>query len=169
MAPLVLGRTRYFFGIHEIEDVGERIALAGQIGAAQGDGDDLRAAGGQGVAHQFRRGELAGADEEPRMELPSGNEQRCAKRKHREEDTVPPVGVQSIKCGCCICRRRKEEAQLFWSAAACRRFRKAGPSFPHSKRLPEQCRTKIFTIVVGQSCRSALNSWAARQRPFASS
>ena len=26
------------------------------------------------------------------------------------------------------------------------------------------CRTEIFTIVVGQSCRSALNSRAARQR-----
>jgi hypothetical protein len=24
--------------------------------------------------------------------------------------------------------------------------------------------TKIFAIVVGQSCRSALNSWAAQQR-----
>jgi hypothetical protein len=25
------------------------------------------------------------------------------------------------------------------------------------------CRTKTFTFLVGQSCRSALNSWAAQQ------
>jgi hypothetical protein len=26
------------------------------------------------------------------------------------------------------------------------------------------CETKFFTCLVGQSCRSALNSWAAQQR-----
>jgi hypothetical protein len=26
------------------------------------------------------------------------------------------------------------------------------------------CETEFFTFLVGQSCRSALNSWAARQR-----
>jgi hypothetical protein len=62
IAPLVLGSRRYFLRVNEFEDVGEGILLAGQIGAAQGDGDDFRAAGGEGVAHGFRGGEFAGAE-----------------------------------------------------------------------------------------------------------
>ena len=53
----------------------ERIALATQIGAAQGDGDHFRAAGVKGVAHRFRRREFSRAHDEPRPESPPGDGQ----------------------------------------------------------------------------------------------
>ena len=73
-----VGQQQIFFRVNEFQDVGERIALAAQIGAAQGDGDQFRAAGGQRVAHGFRRREFARAQDEARPERPSGNDQRLS-------------------------------------------------------------------------------------------
>ena len=85
------GQAEGFFGVHraagigqkevairidEFEDVGERVFLSGEISATKGDGNDLSAASSEGFAHRFGRGELAGADEESRLELASGNGQR---------------------------------------------------------------------------------------------
>ena len=50
-----VGQEQIFFRINEFEDVRKRIFLAAQIRAAQGDGDHFRAAGGERIAHGFRR------------------------------------------------------------------------------------------------------------------
>ena len=71
-----VGQQEIFFGIDEIEDVGERVAGAAEVGAVEGDGDDLRAACFEGVAHEFVRGELAGAEEEARREGAPGDDER---------------------------------------------------------------------------------------------
>jgi len=77
-----VGQQQKFFWINEFQDVGERIALAGQIGAAEGDGDHFRAAGGKSVAHGFRRRKFSGAHDEPRPENPPGDDQWLAGRRH---------------------------------------------------------------------------------------
>jgi hypothetical protein len=59
-----VGEQEVFFRIDEIKNVGERIAGAAQVGPAQRDGDNLRAAGLERVAHEFVRAELARAEEE---------------------------------------------------------------------------------------------------------
>jgi SAM-dependent methyltransferase len=59
-----VGEKEVLFRIDEIKNVGERIAGAAQVGPAQCDGDDLRAAGLERVAHELVRGKLACAEEE---------------------------------------------------------------------------------------------------------
>ncbi len=71
-----VGEEEVFLGIDKFEDVGKGIALAGEVGAAQGDGDHFGAAGGQGVAHGFGRGKFARAQDEAGTKLAAGNHQR---------------------------------------------------------------------------------------------
>ena len=50
-----VGQKQIFFRVNEFQDVRERVFLAAQVRAAQGDGDHFRAAGGERIAHGFRR------------------------------------------------------------------------------------------------------------------
>ncbi len=63
-----IGQHQVFLGVDEIQDVGERVFFTRQIGAAQGDGDNLSPAGGQRVAHPLRRAEFAGSHQQTRAE-----------------------------------------------------------------------------------------------------
>ncbi len=60
-----IGQEEIFLGIDEIEDIGVGIVLAGEIGAAQGHRDDLRAAGLEALGHRLVGGKLARAHEQP--------------------------------------------------------------------------------------------------------
>ena len=87
-----VGEEEIFFRIDEIEDVGERIIAAAEIGAPQGHGDNFRAAGGQRIAHEFIRGELAGAEKEARFEGAPGDDQRLT---HGTGDAAGAAGSPS--------------------------------------------------------------------------
>ena len=83
------GEADGFFGVHgaagvgeeedvggdEVEYVGEGIALAGEIGATEGDGDDFGAGGDDGVAHEFTGGEFSGAEHESGLEGAAGDDE----------------------------------------------------------------------------------------------
>ena len=58
-----VGEDKVFFRVDEVEDVGVGVVLAGEVGAAEGDGDDFGAAGFEALGHGLVGGELAGADE----------------------------------------------------------------------------------------------------------
>ena len=64
-----VGQQQIFFRVNEFQDVRERVVLAAQIGAAQGDGDHFRAAGVERVAHGFGRRKLARAQDQARAEV----------------------------------------------------------------------------------------------------
>jgi hypothetical protein len=64
-----VGQEQVFFRVDEFEDVGVGVAGAAEVGAAQGDGDDLRAAGGERVAHGFVGREFPGAEEQAGMKV----------------------------------------------------------------------------------------------------
>ena len=59
-----VGQDQVSGRVDELEDVGEGIACAGEVGAAEGDGDDLGAACVEGVAHGLGGWKLAGAEEQ---------------------------------------------------------------------------------------------------------
>ncbi len=73
-----VGQEQIFFGVNEFQNVRERIVFAAQIGTAQGDGDHFRAAGGERVAHGFRRRKFSRAHDQARAELPPGDDQWLA-------------------------------------------------------------------------------------------
>ena len=56
-----VGQQQKFFRVNEFKDVGERVFLPAQIGAAQGYGHEFRAAGFEGIAHRFGRGKFSRA------------------------------------------------------------------------------------------------------------
>jgi len=70
-----VGQQDVALGVQEVQDVPP--ALVQQALAADGDGDDLAAALGQGVAHQFKCGVLAGAHEQPAGELERPDSNAC--------------------------------------------------------------------------------------------
>ena len=63
-----VGQRQIFLRVNGLQDVRERVLLPAQIGAAEGDGDQFRAAGGERVAHGFRRREFARAKNQARPE-----------------------------------------------------------------------------------------------------
>ena len=71
-----VGQEEILFGIDEFEDIGERVFFAGEISAAEGDGDHFGAGGVEGVAHGFGRGKFAGSQDEAGTEDSSGDNQR---------------------------------------------------------------------------------------------
>ncbi len=70
-----VGEDEVAFGFEKFEDVGERVFLAGEVGAFEGDGDEAGLGGGEGVAHGFVAGEFSGADEEAGVEGAAGDDQ----------------------------------------------------------------------------------------------
>ena len=68
-----VGQEEVFVRIDEIKNVGERIMLPAEVGAAQGNCHDLRTAGGKGIAHDFVGRKFPRADQETRGELASCN------------------------------------------------------------------------------------------------
>ena len=75
VGPAGVGEEEVFRRVDELEDVGKGISLAAQIGPTERHGDDLRAAGRQGLAHHLAGGEFPGSQEEPRGKLTAGNDQ----------------------------------------------------------------------------------------------
>ena len=78
-----VGQHQIFFRINKLQNVGERILPAGQVGAAQRHRDQPGAAGGEGVAHRFWGREFARAQDEPRTKSPPRNDQVMIARRHR--------------------------------------------------------------------------------------
>ena len=79
-----VGQEEVALRVDEIENVGERIAPAGKIGAAQRDRDELRPARFERVAHQFVGGKLAGANEQSRSEFAIGDFEFRRFIRHRD-------------------------------------------------------------------------------------
>ena len=77
-----VGQEEVTLGVDEFENVREGILLSAQVGAAQGDGDQFRAAGGQGVAHRLGGSEFARPDQQAGAEFTSGDNQRVAGSLH---------------------------------------------------------------------------------------
>ena len=71
--PAGVREEEVFFRVDEFEDVRVGIALAGEIGAAEGHGDDPGAAGGEGIPHGFIGRKLTGAEEETGVEIAAGD------------------------------------------------------------------------------------------------
>ena len=83
------GEADGFFGVHgtagvgeeenvggdEVEDIGEGVALAGEIGATEGDCDDFGAGRDDGVAHEVTGGEFSGAEHESGLEGAAGDDE----------------------------------------------------------------------------------------------
>jgi hypothetical protein len=68
-----VGQKEVAFRIDEIENVGERIAPTGKIGAPQRDRDELSPARFERVAHQFVGGKFAGANKQARCKFAIGD------------------------------------------------------------------------------------------------
>ena len=73
--PAGVGQQQVFILIDEFQNVGKGIPLAAQVRAAQGDGDDFRAAGRQGLAHGFQGRKFSRAEKQTGTELAAGDDQ----------------------------------------------------------------------------------------------
>ena len=60
-----VGQEEVAFGVDILQDIGEGVFFCVEIGSAEGDGDDFRAACCEGVLHAFEGGKFAGSKEEP--------------------------------------------------------------------------------------------------------
>ena len=75
MAPLGIWQQQIFLGIDEFENIGERITLSGEIGAAKRHRDDLTSRSVERRRHRLIRGEFPRAQKQPRSEFASGNDE----------------------------------------------------------------------------------------------
>ena len=73
-----VGEDEVFLRVDELEDVGVGIALATEVGTAQGHGHHLGATGLERIAHGFIGRELAGTDKEAGIKGASGDDQWLA-------------------------------------------------------------------------------------------
>ena len=89
-----VGQQQVFLRINELQNVGERILIAAEIGAAQGDGHHLGTTGLKGVAHQLGRREFPRAQNQARSKLAIGNLQR--RHSHVAKVRRTPASVEAV-------------------------------------------------------------------------